>query len=495
MKSSICLTLFYICFKALFSNDTFFRFNRWTLLTGIVICHLLPGIPFQTTQFSVIRQQTTHLERLVVEIPARKETESVSDKIEMAFPAQQPMEIPWRELIFLFYFSGCIVCAGGTALAFYKMYRIIRSGKRVRQENYTLVLTSESSALFSWEHYIILSEEDYRHNPDEILTHERMHLRYRHSRDLLFMEIILLLHWFNPAIWLLKKELRDIHEYQADKGVLNQGIDATKYQLLLVKKAVSSSLYTLANSFNHSKIKKRITMMLKEKSNKWARLKLLLLMPVGFTAMCVFARPETKINSLEDRPPTVQHKGTNSPKKTKENGETIITYRKKSTAKKIGGKTVYYVSMARDSTPQDKKNCTVLFTIPSADATHGYATPNIKRVVETFHTEKYKTPPKVQILPMKADIPQEYLEGLKKDLEVSGLIGEIQPYELVRKELEKIEKRTSSVGKPSKAPRLKSRIKPVITRDTCTSYAPKSSKAPHLKSRISYKMSSELKDK
>ena len=335
LKSGICLALFYLCFKALFSNDTFFRFNRWTLLTGIVICLLLPVIPLQTTEVTVIQQPVIQLERLVAGDPIPEEVFPVPIVTEDTLPVRQSMEIPWRKAILLLYLSGCVVCAGGTALAFHKMYRVIRKGTRVKQDDYTLVLTSEPIAPFSWGHYIILSEEDYRYYPDEILTHERMHLRYRHSRDLIFMEIIFLLHWFNPAMWLLKRELRDIHEYQADKGVLSQGIDATKYQLLLVKKAVSSSLYTLANSFNHSKIKKRITMMLKQKSKSWARLKLLLLVPVGFTAVCVFARPEmTEMNPPADHSPIVVHKGTISPQEMKVNGDTIIAYEGKETAKK-----------------------------------------------------------------------------------------------------------------------------------------------------------------
>ena len=121
-------------------------------------------------------------------------------------------------------------------LSFYKMFRIIRTGINKKEGEYTLVLTSQPIAPFSWGYYIILSEEDYINNPEEILTHEKMHLHYRHSFDIIFIEIISIMQWFNPAAWLLKRELRDIHEYQADKGVLNQGIDATKYQLLLVKK-------------------------------------------------------------------------------------------------------------------------------------------------------------------------------------------------------------------------------------------------------------------
>ena len=211
------------------------------------------------------------------------------DMIPVVTPAKM---IDWGQIIALLYWAGFIFCLMTTLLSFRKMFVLIRSGRKLQQGRYTLILVPSCVSPFSWGRYIILSEEDYEKHPDEILTHEMMHLKSHHSIDLLFMECILWLHWFNPAIWLLKRELKDIHEYQADKGVLTQGVDATKYQLLLVKKAVGSSLYTLANSFNHSKIKKRITMMLKGKSNNWARLKLLLLVPVGLIVLNAFARPE-----------------------------------------------------------------------------------------------------------------------------------------------------------------------------------------------------------
>ncbi len=98
--------------------------------------------------------------------------------------------------------------------------------------------------------------------------------------------------WFNPASWLLKQELQNIHEFEADESVIAQGIDAKKYQLLLIKKAVGTRLYSMANSFNHSSLKKRITMMLKKKSNPWARLKYLYVLPLAAIAVAAFARPE-----------------------------------------------------------------------------------------------------------------------------------------------------------------------------------------------------------
>lgn len=135
---------------------------------------------------------------------------------------------------------------------------LIRSGEKIRKGRYTLVLVGRPVAPFNWGSYIVLSLKDYCDYPNEILTHEQVHWRKHHSLDLIYTEAVVLLHWFNPAAWLLKRELQEVHEYQADTGVLKNGIDATKYQLLLVKKAVSASSYTFANSFNHSKIKNEL---------------------------------------------------------------------------------------------------------------------------------------------------------------------------------------------------------------------------------------------
>ena len=293
LKSTICLILFYLGFKALLSNDTFFRFNRWVLLVGIATCILLPAIKIQTSEPLLIQQPIIHLEKMIAGeetvVTYLSDNTPEVDRTPVVTPAKM---IDWGQIIALLYWAGFIFCLMTTLLSFRKMFVLIRSGRKLQQGRYTLILVPSCVSPFSWGRYIILSEEDYEKHPDEILTHEMMHLKSHHSIDLLFMECILWLHWFNPAIWLLKRELKDIHEYQADKGVLTQGVDATKYQLLLVKKAVGSSLYTLANSVNHSKMKKRITMMLKGKSNNWARLKLLLLVPVGLIVLNAFARPE-----------------------------------------------------------------------------------------------------------------------------------------------------------------------------------------------------------
>ena len=355
LKSTICLILFYLGFKALLSNDTFFRFNRWVLLVGIATCMLLPAIKIQTSEPLLIQQPIIHLEKMIAGeetvVTYLSDNNPEVDRTPVATPAKM---IDWGQIIALLYWAGFIFCLMTTLLSFRKMFVLIRSGRKLQQGRYTLILVPSCVSPFSWGRYIILSEEDYEKHPDEILTHEMMHLKSHHSIDLLFMECILWLHWFNPAIWLLKRELKDIHEYQADKGVLTQGVDATKYQLLLVKKAVGSSLYTLANSFNHSKIKKRITMMLKGKSNNWARLKLLLLAPVGLIVLNAFARPEVN-RQLET---LVQSKDKETPPEEQQDMKSFFKTELDSYMKKVEPQTAFepdeiIAFMKKNTEPKD----------------------------------------------------------------------------------------------------------------------------------------------
>ena len=181
-----------------------------------------------------------------------------------------------------------------------RMVRLLRASRReTLKGGITLFVHREKVAPFSWMNMIAVSEEDLEENRNTILTHERAHIKNCHSWDLLLAEVCIFLQWFNPAAWLLKQELQTIHEYEADEWVINNGIDAKTYQLLIIKKAVGARLYSIANSFNHSSLKKRITMMIKKKSNPWARLKYLYVLPLATVAVVAFARPEVS-NQLDE---------------------------------------------------------------------------------------------------------------------------------------------------------------------------------------------------
>ena len=196
LKSTICLTLFYIGFKALLSNDTFFRFNRWVMLGGMSICMLLPVFEIKTAEPLLIQQPFMHLEEMIMGEGTNSVALSGGASGMRIVPAVEPaVAVDWGQLLFFAYLIGVLICLMVTLLSFRKMFVLIRSGRKLQQERYTLILTSDAVSPFSWGRYIILSENEYEKHPDEILTHEKIHLESRHSVDLLFMEVILWLHW------------------------------------------------------------------------------------------------------------------------------------------------------------------------------------------------------------------------------------------------------------------------------------------------------------
>ena len=285
LKSSVCLVLFYLFFRLLLSKETFHRFNRMALLGVLFFSLLIPCIEVTTRHQVEVQQAMLSIEQLLLM------AELEATPVEAG--AVQETVASWIQIVLLVYLAGILFLACRSIYSLISLFRLIHSGKREKLEKGgTLVMHYQEIAPFSWMKYIVISQKDMEENGREILIHEMAHIHHHHSIDLLLADICIFFQWFNPGAWLLKQELQNIHEYEADETVINEGVNAKEYQLLLIKKAVGTRLYSMANSFNHSKLKKRITMMLKEKSNPWARLKYLYILPVAAIAVTAFARPE-----------------------------------------------------------------------------------------------------------------------------------------------------------------------------------------------------------
>ncbi len=289
LKTSVCLAVFYLFYRLLLSKETFHRFNRLALLGVLLLSCLVPFIEVTTQEASEMSQPFLSLEEMFLMVePAPMTTE-----------ASAPF--PWRALLLLVYLLGILFFLGRHLWSLGRMLRLLRSShKESLEDGITLfVHDAKEVAPFSWMKSIAISKYDLEENGDAVLTHERAHVRNQHSWDLLLAEGCIFFQWFNPAAWLLKQELQTVHEYEADEWVIENGIDAKTYQLLLIKKAVGARLYSIANSFNHSSLKKRITMMIKKKSNPWARLKYLYVLPLAAVAVAAFARPEVSNELVE----------------------------------------------------------------------------------------------------------------------------------------------------------------------------------------------------
>ena len=286
LKSSVCLVLFYLFFRLLLSKETFHRFNRMALLGVLFFSLLIPCIEVTTRHQVEVQQAVLSIEQLLLMAELEVTPANVG-------AVQETSAISWVQIVLLVYLAGILFLACRNIYSLICLFRLIHSGKHEKLEKgVTLVVHNQEIAPFSWMKYIVISRKDLEENGREILIHEMAHIHHRHSVDLLVADICIFFQWFNPGAWLLKQELQNVHEYEADETVINEGVNAKEYQLLLIKKAVGTRLYSMANSFNHSKLKKRITMMLKEKSNPWARLKYLYVLPLAAIAVTAFARPE-----------------------------------------------------------------------------------------------------------------------------------------------------------------------------------------------------------
>ena len=286
LKSSVCLVLFYLFFRLLLSKETFHRFNRMALLGVLFFSLLIPCIEVTTRHQVEVQQAVLSIEQLLLMAELEATPANVG-------AVQETSAISWVQIVLLVYLAGILFLACRNIYSLICLFRLIHSGKHEKLEKgVTLVVHNQEIAPFSWMKYIVISRKDLEENGREILIHEMAHIHHRHSVDLLVADICIFFQWFNPSAWLLKQELQNVHEYEADETVINEGVNAKEYQLLLIKKAVGTRLYSMANSFNHSKLKKRITMMLKEKSNPWARLKYLYVLPLAAIAVTAFARPE-----------------------------------------------------------------------------------------------------------------------------------------------------------------------------------------------------------
>lgn len=284
LQSAVCLAILFLFYSILLSRETFYRYNRVALLCLIPLSFVLPlcHLPLFTESESAAPVPVVILDNLSAFSYVTDDVEATAAPVPVALVAA-----------IVLYWAGVVFFVARYIVTIVRLLQLMSSGRRVTDdEGRQIIVLPRSIAPFSWFGRIVLSKEDYAAHSREILLHESAHIRKRHSLDLLVADLCTWLQWFNPAAWLLKRELQTVHEYEADAEVIDQGIDARQYQLLLIKRSVGSKFYCVTNHFNHNKLNKRITMMLKKKSNRKATWKYLYVIPVALCTVTVFARPE-----------------------------------------------------------------------------------------------------------------------------------------------------------------------------------------------------------
>lgn len=274
MKSSVCLAVLYLIYWFFLKKDTFFMANRIYLISSIILSFVLPLFKIPVVYEDPELTYVVVMEAIT--ITAQKLESGIINNLSV------------YQKLFIVYLTGVAIFFFRFAFQILQLIFLIKKFGVTKMNELKIVKLDRKYSPFSYFNYIFLNEDNFKDkNLKEIIDHEKIHIEQKHSIDLVLLEALTIIQWFNPFIWLYKNSLKGIHEYLADAGLLARGLNKVNYQSLLLNHTVGIQINDLTNNFNQSLIKKRFIMMTKKQSKRTAGLKLLLFLPVtALLIMC-----------------------------------------------------------------------------------------------------------------------------------------------------------------------------------------------------------------
>lgn len=297
LKAAIYLAAGTLCYKLFLSRVKMPSFNRFVILSIYVASVVAPAVSLNARHTEVPKQPAEVVtaavplptavaadDAVMPVIPATPNNSSIESA---SLPAEAGGTDKSEWLTETTTLAACSVAIAGAIaailhflIALFTIIRLRFKSQSIRAGYIRFVLLdNENIPPFSLGNLIFLPRRDYENRNSMIIEHEMGHIRHLHSLDMLLSRIVMIVMWWNPAAWLLQRELRAVHEYQADAQVLDSGHDMKSYQLLLIKKAAGARLPSVASSLNHSKLKQRFAMMYQKSPTRWTALRAAALVP------------------------------------------------------------------------------------------------------------------------------------------------------------------------------------------------------------------------
>ena len=277
-KSTIILGALLLFYKLILEKEPIHRFKRFFLLGSILLAIAIPFITF-----------TNYVEASPILAPFSFQN-ALSPN-----PTDQ-LDALWSILLII-YGLGVLVFTLRFSINFYLLFRKIALNKKVRRSGYIYILLKKVTTPHTFFNYIFFNRYAFESNTiqEEVKLHEQAHARQLHSLDILFIELLQIILWFNPLVYILKNTIKLNHEFLADSDVLKSGIPIKNYQHILLKHSYTHNKYPMANAINYSSIKKRFNLMKTQTPLGHSWLKTLLLLPLLIFLVLSFSSRETKV--------------------------------------------------------------------------------------------------------------------------------------------------------------------------------------------------------
>jgi hypothetical protein len=308
LEANLYLGVFYVAYCLFLNKETHYLLNRFYLVLSSLVSFilpvlqlgiLLPPLPEPPTASYFVAEQVTH-------VPA-----TIAVPVQVTAPAVTLQDGLWYA-----YLAGAMVCAVLLTIKLFSLYKLIRNNKATAQDNYKIVYLKDTNTAFSFFNYLFIGTA--ANNERTILRHELVHIRQKHSADILFLEFLKIINWFNPLVYLLQNSLKTQHEYIADEQTVIDEADATSYSSFLVNNAYGLSGPAITHSFyNLNLLKNRIIMLHQQRSGSLARLKYLVAVPIGAALLCASTLGFSKTYGWIDLAPQTLKQNTQTPPQQK----------------------------------------------------------------------------------------------------------------------------------------------------------------------------------
>ncbi len=287
IKASAGIILFYLVYWFFLRKETYHNANRWFLLIALFSSVLLPIFPVHYTLLMEQRNNTNLFDTIpdtFKHIPAVTGQDTVAGSFN------------WQQAVFLFYFIGAaIILLRLLTQTIILVHLMIKY--RIKSMDGVRIVENEKYGLpFSFFKVVFINPKYHKQeNLPEILAHEKVHIRENHWFDLLFIELLTVIFWFNPFIWFFERSIKQNHEYLADKGVLAQGHQVGRYQALLINQLMGMQIIGVTNNLNFGLNTNRLKMMTKTKTSRFSGIKFLWALPAIALLLFAFSKPDYQV--------------------------------------------------------------------------------------------------------------------------------------------------------------------------------------------------------
>ncbi|THU40741.1 hypothetical protein FAM09_01100 [Niastella caeni] len=332
LKLTISLSIVYLFYQLFLRRLTFYNWNRWYLLIYSMVCFIIPFVNVFTI---IVKQPALRESAFINYIPAITQ---------MTQPAENELTIDWMLVTIIIIITGMLLMIVRLLIQYYSLFKMRSKAVLLYDDKVKLYHIDEPVIPFSFGRGIYVNQHQHSEQElKEIIRHEFIHVKQRHSLDIIWSELLCILNWYNPFAWLLRHDIRQNLEFIADQQVLQTGLDRKQYQYLLLKVTGVNS-FSIAANFNFSSLKRRIAMMNKTKSARVHLIRFLFMLPLLVVVLLAFRnttqghKPVTLQAAVTDTLP----KAPKEPPGWKEINTIDVTDKGKVTIRLKNGKTEKY---------------------------------------------------------------------------------------------------------------------------------------------------------